>query len=50
MKYLLGSKKDFHDFINLISKEDKVGIVTHTDVDGVVSGIFLQKILKYRIY
>ncbi len=48
MKYLLGSKNDFHEFINSISKEDKVGIVTHTDVDGIASGIFLQKILESK--
>ncbi len=48
MKYLLGSPKHFHDFVNSISEEDRVGIVTHTDVDGITSGIFLQKILKSR--
>ncbi len=48
MKYLLGSPKDFYDFVNSISKEDKVGIVTHTDVDGVASGIFMKKILESR--
>lgn len=48
MKYLCGSEKDFHDFVDGISKKDKVGIVTHTDVDGLVSGIFLQKILESR--
>ncbi|OYT36884.1 hypothetical protein B6U91_00005, partial [Candidatus Pacearchaeota archaeon ex4484_71] len=48
MKYLLGSPKDFHDFIDSIPKEGKVGILTHTDVDGIVSGIFLKKILKSR--
>jgi oligoribonuclease NrnB/cAMP/cGMP phosphodiesterase (DHH superfamily) len=48
MEYLLGSPADFHDFVNSISKEDKVGIVTHTDVDGIVSGIFLQKILESK--
>jgi len=48
MKYLLGSKKEFYDFVNSISKEDKVGIITHTDLDGIASGIFLQKILESR--
>ncbi len=48
MEYLLGSSKIFHDFVNSISKEDKVGVVTHTDVDGLASGIFLQKILESR--
>lgn len=48
MKYLLGSENDFHDFVGSISKTDRVGIVTHTDVDGISSGIFLKKILESR--
>lgn len=48
MDYLLGQPKDFHDFVNSISKEDKVGIITHTDVDGLISGIFLNKILESK--
>ncbi len=47
-KYILGSEQDFHNFINSISKKDKIGIVTHTDLDGIASGIFLQKILESR--
>lgn len=45
-KYILGSEEDFHNFINSISKKDKIGIVTHTDLDGIASAIFLQKILE----
>ncbi len=48
MKYLLGSEKEFYDFVNSISRKDKIGIVTHTDVDGLVSGIFLNKILESK--
>ncbi len=48
MKYLLGSPDDFHNFVNSIKEGDKVGVVTHTDVDGLVSGLFLQKILESR--
>lgn len=47
-KYVLGSEKDFHDFVNSISKENKVGIVTHTDVDGLVSGVILNQILESK--
>jgi len=47
-KYLLGKPEDFHNFVNSIEREDKIGIVTHTDVDGLISGIFLEKILKSK--
>lgn len=47
-KYLLGSEEDFHNFVNSISKEDKIGIVTHTDLDGIASAVFLQKILESK--
>ena len=46
--YVLGSEDDFYKFVNSISKKDKIGVVTHTDVDGIVSGIFLQKILEFK--
>lgn len=48
MKYLLGSEKEFYSFVDSISKDDKVGIVTHTDLDGIASGIFLQKIIESK--
>lgn len=48
MKYLIGSKKEFYDFVNLIKSEDKVGILTHNDLDGIASAIFLEKILESR--
>lgn len=48
MKYLLGSEKDFYDFVDRISKKDKIKIITHTDLDGIASGIFLQKILESK--
>jgi single-stranded DNA-specific DHH superfamily exonuclease len=48
MEYLLSSPDEFHEFVEGISKEDKVGIVTHTDVDGLISGVFLKKILESK--
>ncbi|VVB82587.1 DHHA1 domain protein [uncultured archaeon] len=48
MKYLLGSEKDFYDFVEKISKKDKIKIITHTDLDGITSGIFLKKILESK--
>jgi len=47
-KYILGSEQVFYDFVNSIYKKDKIGIVTHTDTDGLVSGILLQKILESK--
>ena len=47
-KYLFGSENDFHNFIGKISKDDKLGIVTHTDLDGIASAVFLQKILESK--
>ena len=45
MIFLQGSKKEFFDFI---SKEDKIGILTHNDLDGIASAIFLEEILKSK--
>lgn len=47
-RYILGSEQMFHDFINSISKKDKIGLVTHTDLDGLTSGVVLQRILESR--
>jgi single-stranded DNA-specific DHH superfamily exonuclease len=48
MEYLLGSEKDFQDFVESIGKEDKVGIITHTDLDGIASALFLELILNSK--
>lgn len=48
MNYLIGNKKEFYDFVDGILDTDKIGIFTHTDLDGIASGIFLQKILESR--
>ena len=48
MKYLHGSKKEFEDFVKSISKKDKINIITHIDLDGIASGVFLQKILESK--
>lgn len=47
-RYILGAPNDFHNFISSIDKKDKIGIVTHTDLDGLASGLFLEKILESR--
>lgn len=46
--FLKGSKKGFLDFLDSIGLYDKVAILTHTDLDGIASGLFLEKILEAR--
>ena len=48
IEYVLGTKKEFYDFVNLITPRDKVAIVTHIDLDGLASGLFLEKILEAK--
>ena len=48
MKYLLGSKEEFWKFVDSISEGDKVGIITHTDLDGIASALFLEEILDSK--
>jgi single-stranded DNA-specific DHH superfamily exonuclease len=45
---LLGTSKYFHEFVNSLSSKQKIGIVTHIDLDGLASAIFLQKILESK--
>ncbi len=47
-RYLLGSDKLFYEFISSVQKEDSIWIITHTDLDGIASGIFLEKILNSK--
>ena len=46
IEYLIGKEQDFYDFVDGITKKDKVAIVSHTDLDGISSALFLQEILK----
>jgi single-stranded DNA-specific DHH superfamily exonuclease len=48
IEYLIGKEQDFYDFLDGINKKDKVAIVSHTDLDGITSAIFLQEILKSK--
>ena len=47
-RYVLGSEQMFYDFVNSLSKKDKIGVITHIDLDGLASGIFMQKILESK--
>jgi len=46
--YSFGKKKKFFEFVDMITSRDKVAIVTHTDPDGLISGVLLDKILKAK--
>ena len=48
MEFKIGLKQEFIDFINKITPEDNIAILTHTDLDGIASGIFLEAILKFK--
>jgi single-stranded DNA-specific DHH superfamily exonuclease len=46
MRFLRGNKKEFEDFLNSIKPEDNIAILSHDDLDGACSAIFLEEILK----
>ncbi len=48
INYLIGSKEEFYEFLGNIKSEDKIAILTHTDLDGIGSGIFIEEILKEK--
>jgi single-stranded DNA-specific DHH superfamily exonuclease len=48
VEYLIGKEQDFYDFLDGITKKDKVAIVSHIDLDGISSAIFLQEILNSK--
>jgi len=45
MKFLLGKKEDFVNFLDSIKDVDRVAVLGHNDLDGMTSAIFLEKIL-----
>jgi single-stranded DNA-specific DHH superfamily exonuclease len=48
MKFLIGKEKDFYDFFDSITEKDRIAFVTHNDLDGLASAVFLQEILKSK--
>ena len=48
INYIKGSKKEFFQFVDLIAPSQKVAILSHIDVDGLSSAIFLEKILNAK--
>jgi single-stranded DNA-specific DHH superfamily exonuclease len=48
MEFLIGSEDEFFKFLNSINSSDNVAILTHTDLDGITSGVFLEKMLESK--
>lgn len=48
INFVEGSKEEFYYFVNAITNEDKVAILSHNDLDGLASAIFLEFILKAK--
>ncbi|MBU2562674.1 MAG: hypothetical protein KKF68_03370 [Nanoarchaeota archaeon] len=48
MEYIIGSKKEFYTFLDSIEKKDQIGILTHSDLDGIASAIFIEEILREK--
>ncbi|MEK6827579.1 MAG: DHH family phosphoesterase [Nanoarchaeota archaeon] len=48
MEYLVGSKQIFLDYLNKLEKKDRIGVISHNDLDGVASAILINEILKLK--
>lgn len=47
--YLVGSREEFWNFVEGILEKDKIALITHTDLDGLASGIFLEEIFEKKL-
>ncbi len=45
-EFLIGTKQEFYDFVSSIHKNEKIAVISHTDLDGISSAIFLKEILS----
>ena len=45
MNFIFGQEKKFFEFISNLSDKDKIGIISHNDLDGIVSAVIMSKIL-----
>ena len=48
-EFIVGSEKRFFDFISKINGQDKIALISHTDLDGVVAAKMANKILNVDI-
>jgi single-stranded DNA-specific DHH superfamily exonuclease len=44
----LGSIEGFFNFLGKLKKEDRVAVISHTDLDGIASAVFLNIILRSK--
>ena len=45
MNFRAGKEKDFFKFISSLDEKDKIGLVSHTDLDGICSASIVAKVL-----
>jgi len=48
MDYITGNKEEFFNYVDEIREWEKVAILTHNDLDGLASALFLEKLLESR--
>lgn len=48
MEFLNGTKEEFFNYIEEIRPWEKIAILTHNDLDGLASALFLEKILEAK--
>jgi single-stranded DNA-specific DHH superfamily exonuclease len=48
MDFISGEQKYFFEFLNSLNKKDKVGIISHADLDGISSVIIMDKVLSSK--
>lgn len=46
MKFLQGNEEQFLEAIKSIKENDKVGVFTHNDTDGITSALFFKEMIK----
>ena len=49
MKLEIGSEKRFFDFIKNLNEKDKIGLISHTDLDGIVAAKVINMVIKADI-
>lgn len=48
MKFLIGSEKVFIEFVDSIGEDDKIGILSHNDLDGIAAALLMEEILRVK--